>query len=98
MILIKRLVVFVLHTVSHGSVLHQQERLERKEKGEAEKDSAPQVPRKDLEMAEKVSKYNVSGSASLLLSPKYRHFTDAHSELKFLYLLTVIRTLNVQSR
>lgn len=98
MILSKHLVVFILHTVSHGYVLHQQERLEGKEKGEAEKDSAPQVPRKDLEMAEKVSKYNVSGLASLLLSPKCLHFTDAHSEVKCLYLLTVIRRLNVQSR
>ncbi|TNM90943.1 hypothetical protein fugu_003232 [Takifugu bimaculatus] len=34
------------------------ERLEKKEKGEEEKHDAPQLTQKDLEMAEKVSKYN----------------------------------------
>ncbi|XP_047436575.1 GPALPP motifs-containing protein 1 [Mugil cephalus] len=44
------------------------ERLEGKGKEEAEKDSAPQVPRKDLEMAEKVSKYNETKRAESLMS------------------------------
>lgn len=44
------------------------ERLERKMKGEAEKEDIPQVPRKDLEMAEKVSKYNESKRAESLIS------------------------------
>lgn len=44
------------------------ERLERKMKGEAEKEDVPQVPRKDLEMAEKVSKYNESKRAESLIS------------------------------
>lgn len=38
----------------------QQERLEKKDKGEVERDDVPQLTQKDLEMAEKVSKYNVS--------------------------------------
>lgn len=42
-------------------------------KGEAEKEDIPQVPRKDLEMAEKVSKYNVSVIISLLFFPKCPH-------------------------
>lgn len=37
-----------------------QERLEAKEKGESAKDEAPRLSQKELEMAEKVSKYNVS--------------------------------------
>lgn len=37
-------------------------------KGEAEKEDIPQVPRKDLEMAEKVSKYNESKRAESLIS------------------------------
>lgn len=37
-----------------------QERLEKKDKGEVERDDVPQVTQKDLDMAEKVSKYNVS--------------------------------------
>ncbi|XP_044061345.1 GPALPP motifs-containing protein 1 [Siniperca chuatsi] len=44
------------------------ERLEGKKKGEAEKDDVPQVSRKDLEMAEKVSKYNESKRAESLIS------------------------------
>lgn len=44
------------------------ERLERKEKGEEEKDSPPQVPHKDLEMAEKVSKFNETKRAESLIS------------------------------
>lgn len=44
------------------------ERLERKKKGESEKDDVPQVSRKDLEMAEKVSKYNESKRAESLMS------------------------------
>lgn len=37
-----------------------QERLEKKDKGEVERDDVPQLTQKDLDMAEKVSKYNVS--------------------------------------
>ncbi|XP_029986820.1 GPALPP motifs-containing protein 1 [Sphaeramia orbicularis] len=44
------------------------ERLEGKKKGETTKDSEPQVPRKDMEMAEKVSKYNESKRAESLMS------------------------------
>ncbi|XP_039995522.1 GPALPP motifs-containing protein 1 [Xiphias gladius] len=44
------------------------ERLEGKKKGEAEKDSVPQVPHTDLQMAEKVSKYNESKRAESLMS------------------------------
>uniref|UniRef100_A0A3P8QUD6 GPALPP motifs-containing protein 1 n=1 Tax=Astatotilapia calliptera TaxID=8154 RepID=A0A3P8QUD6_ASTCA len=44
------------------------ERLEGKKKGEAEKDSVPHVSHKDLEMAEKVSKYNDSKRAESLMS------------------------------
>ncbi|KAM9366226.1 GPALPP motifs-containing protein 1 [Symphorus nematophorus] len=44
------------------------ERLEGKKKGEAEKDDAPKLSRKDLEMAEKVSKYNESKRAESLMS------------------------------
>ncbi|XP_008283018.1 GPALPP motifs-containing protein 1 [Stegastes partitus] len=44
------------------------ERLEGKKKGEAEKDDVPQVSRKDLEMADKVSKYNESKRAESLMS------------------------------
>uniref|UniRef100_A0A672IN81 GPALPP motifs-containing protein 1 n=1 Tax=Salarias fasciatus TaxID=181472 RepID=A0A672IN81_SALFA len=45
-----------------------QERLEKKRKGEAEKDSNPQFSPKDLDMAEKVSKYNDSKRAESLMS------------------------------
>lgn len=45
------------------------ERLERKQKGEPEEvDDTPQLSRKDLEMAEKVSKYNESKRAESLMS------------------------------
>lgn len=44
------------------------ERLEGKKKGEAEKDDAPQLSQKDLEMAQKVSKYNDSKRAESLMS------------------------------
>lgn len=44
------------------------ERLERKRKGEPEKDDVPQLSRKDLEMAEKVSQYNESKRAESLMS------------------------------
>lgn len=44
------------------------ERLEKKKKGEPEKDDVPQLSRKDLEMAEKVSKYNESKRAESLMS------------------------------
>ncbi|KAJ0056405.1 hypothetical protein NL108_006906 [Boleophthalmus pectinirostris] len=44
------------------------ERLEGKNKEEKDKDSAPQLPRKDIEMAEKVSKYNESKRAESLMS------------------------------
>lgn len=46
--------------VFHGFILDHQERLEGKKKGEVEKISDPHVSRKDMEMAEKVNKYNVS--------------------------------------
>ncbi|KAM9408806.1 LOW QUALITY PROTEIN: GPALPP motifs-containing protein 1 [Pholidichthys leucotaenia] len=45
-----------------------QERLEGKGKAESEKDVVPQLSRKDLEMAEKVSKYNESKRAESLMS------------------------------
>ncbi|TWW67877.1 Lipopolysaccharide-specific response protein 7 [Takifugu flavidus] len=44
------------------------ERLEKKEKGEEEKHEAPQLTQKDLEMAEKVSKYNESKRAESLMN------------------------------
>lgn len=44
------------------------ERLERKQKGEVEKDDVPQLSQKDVEMAEKVSKYNESKRAESLVS------------------------------
>ncbi|XP_076586830.1 GPALPP motifs-containing protein 1 [Chaetodon auriga] len=44
------------------------ERLEGKKKGEVEKDDVPQLSQKDLEMAEKVSKYNESKRAESLIS------------------------------
>lgn len=44
------------------------ERLEGKNKGENDKDSASQLSRKDIEMAEKVSKYNESKRAESLIS------------------------------
>lgn len=44
------------------------ERLEAKKKGEAEKDDVPQLSQKDLEMAEKVSKYNESKRGESLIS------------------------------
>lgn len=57
-------------------------------KGEAEKEDIPQVPRKDLEMAEKVSKYNVSVIISLLFFPKCPH-------IEFMpYLMCIVFTLN----
>lgn len=44
------------------------EHLEAKEKGEAEKDDAPQLSQKEMEMADKVSKYNESKRAESLMS------------------------------
>ncbi|XP_069030498.1 GPALPP motifs-containing protein 1 [Embiotoca jacksoni] len=44
------------------------ERLEKKEKGQPEEDDAPQMSQKDLEMAEKVSKYNESKRAESLIN------------------------------
>ncbi|XP_035508404.1 GPALPP motifs-containing protein 1 [Morone saxatilis] len=44
------------------------ERLEGKKKGEEEKDDVPQLSRKDLEMAEKVSKYNETKRAESLMT------------------------------
>lgn len=44
------------------------ERLEGKKSGEAEKADVPQVSRKDLEMADKVSKYNESKRAESLMT------------------------------
>ncbi|KAG7222405.1 hypothetical protein INR49_016360 [Caranx melampygus] len=44
------------------------ERLEKKRKGESEAESVPQVSHKDLEMAEKVSKYNETKRAESLMS------------------------------
>ncbi|XP_068586595.1 GPALPP motifs-containing protein 1 [Cebidichthys violaceus] len=43
------------------------ERLEKKRKGEAEEEDVPQVSQKDVEMAEKVSKYNGSKRAESLV-------------------------------
>ncbi|XP_069553917.1 GPALPP motifs-containing protein 1 [Brachyistius frenatus] len=44
------------------------ERLEKKETGQPEEDDAPQMSQKDLEMAEKVSKYNESKRAESLIN------------------------------
>ncbi|KTF86183.1 hypothetical protein cypCar_00029024, partial [Cyprinus carpio] len=44
------------------------ERLEAKEKGESAKDDGPCLPQKELEMAEKVSKYNESKRGESLIS------------------------------
>ncbi|XP_051235268.1 GPALPP motifs-containing protein 1 [Dicentrarchus labrax] len=44
------------------------ERLEGKKKGEEEKDDVPQLSHKDLEMAEKVSKYNETKRAESLMT------------------------------
>ncbi|XP_059210741.1 GPALPP motifs-containing protein 1 [Centropristis striata] len=45
-----------------------QERLEGKKKGEVEKDDAPQVSYKDMEMAKKVSQYNETKRAESLVN------------------------------
>lgn len=45
-----------------------QERLEAKEKGESTKDDGPRLSHKELETAEKVSKYNVSSVKSSCFS------------------------------
>lgn len=77
--------------------------MEGKKKGEAEKDSVPHVSHKDLEMAEKVSKYNVSGCTSFFTSLKcsrlaeYAFLFTLSSGLKFLYMSLIIRILNVRS-
>lgn len=44
------------------------EQAERKKKGEVEKDDVPQLSQKDMDMAEKVSKYNESKRAESLLN------------------------------
>ncbi|XP_029318427.1 GPALPP motifs-containing protein 1 [Cottoperca gobio] len=44
------------------------EHLEGKKKGEPEKDDAPQIPKKDVTMAEKVSKYNETKRAESLVN------------------------------
>ncbi|XP_054474544.1 GPALPP motifs-containing protein 1 [Anoplopoma fimbria] len=44
------------------------ERLEKKKKGEVEEDNVPQLSKKDVEMAVKVSKYNESKRAESLVS------------------------------
>uniref|UniRef100_A0A672M462 GPALPP motifs-containing protein 1 n=1 Tax=Sinocyclocheilus grahami TaxID=75366 RepID=A0A672M462_SINGR len=44
------------------------ERREAKEKGESAKDDGPHLPQKELEMAEKVSKYNESKRGESLIS------------------------------
>lgn len=44
------------------------ERLEKKQKGEVEADDKPQFSRKDLEMADKVSKYNETKRAESLIN------------------------------
>lgn len=44
------------------------ERIEKKLKGEVEKDDGPQLSHKDVEMAEKVSKYNESKRSESLMS------------------------------
>lgn len=45
-----------------------EERLERKQKGLVEEEDVPQLPQKDVEMANKVSKYNESKRAESLVS------------------------------
>lgn len=52
------------------------ERLESKNKGENDKDSAPQLSRKDIEMAEKVTKYNESKRAESLMSLHAKKMKD----------------------
>uniref|UniRef100_A0A8C6SGQ8 GPALPP motifs-containing protein 1 n=1 Tax=Neogobius melanostomus TaxID=47308 RepID=A0A8C6SGQ8_9GOBI len=56
------------------------ERLEGKNKGEKDKDSAPQLSRKDIEMAEKVSKYNESKRAESLMSLHTKKMKEKTSE------------------
>ncbi|KAG7481752.1 hypothetical protein JOB18_003990 [Solea senegalensis] len=57
-----------------------QERLEAKKKGEKEKDSVPQIPHKDLEMAEKVSQYNDSKRAESLMSLHSKKLKEKEKE------------------
>lgn len=52
------------------------ERLEGKSKGDNEKDSTPQLSRKDIEMADKVSKYNESKRAESLMSLHTKKMKD----------------------
>lgn len=48
------------HNHSMFSMSFCKERQEAKQRGETAKDDGPRLSKKDLEMAEKVSKYNVS--------------------------------------
>lgn len=54
------ILVYLTLPVYHNSILDQQERLEGKKSDDAEKDSVPQMSHKDLQIADKVSQYNVS--------------------------------------
>nr|XP_057944893.1 GPALPP motifs-containing protein 1 isoform X2 [Doryrhamphus excisus] len=56
------------------------EHLEKKKKGEAEKESAPQISHKDLEMAEKVSKYNNTKRSESLLSLHTKNLKEKAKE------------------
>ncbi|XP_077568827.1 GPALPP motifs-containing protein 1 isoform X1 [Stigmatopora nigra] len=57
------------------------ERLEKKEKGETEKASAPQIPRKDLEMADKISKYNKTKRSESLMSLHAKNIKEKAKEV-----------------
>lgn len=52
-------VIFCFVSVSKENLSVFKERQEAKERGETAKDDGPRLSKKDLEMAEKVSKYNV---------------------------------------
>lgn len=56
------------------------ERLEGKNKSENDKDSTPQLSRKDIEMAEKVTKYNESKRAESLMSLHTKKMKDKAKE------------------
>ncbi|XP_051918711.1 GPALPP motifs-containing protein 1 isoform X2 [Hippocampus zosterae] len=58
------------------------ERLEKKKRGETEKDSAPQISQKDLEMADKVSKYNKTTRSESLMSLHTKNIKEKATQVR----------------
>lgn len=68
-----------------------QERLEAKEKGESVKDDGPHLSQKELEMAEKVSKYNVSSVKSSFEIYYKLHLNDSSQQIYiYIYIYTLM--------